>query len=108
MDEDELLLDEDDSLEGLGDEDAFEVDLEEGVAYEVATIGDEFLDLIVEVFDEDGELLFTDDDSLFGPDPYLQFVAPEDGTYEVVVTDPFGETGDYTLLLGESEAPLIA
>jgi Bacterial pre-peptidase C-terminal domain len=108
MDEDELLLDEDDSLEGIDDEDVFEVDLEEGVAYEVATIGDEFQDLVVEVFDEDGELLFDDDNSVFGPDPYLQFVAPEDGTYEIVVSDIEDETGDYSILMGESDAPLIA
>ena len=108
MDEDELLLEEEDSLESPDDEDAFEVELEENVTYEVATVDDEFLDPIVEVFDEDGELLFEDDDSLFGLDPYLQFVAPEDGTYEVVVRDVEGESGDYILLMGESDAPLIA
>ncbi len=108
MDEDELLLEEEDSLESPDDEGAFEVELEEDVTYEVATIGDEFLDPIVEVFDEDGELLFSDDDSLFGLDPYLQFVAPEDGDYEVVVRDADDAVGDYVLLLGESDGPLIA
>jgi hypothetical protein len=32
---------------------------------------------------------------------------PEDGTYEIVVSDIEDETGDYTLLLGESDV-LIA
>ncbi len=108
MDEDELLLEEEDRIGFSGDEDAFGVELEEGVAYEVAVVGESVLDAVVEVYDEDGELLFEDDDSLFGLDPYLQFVAPEDGDYEVVVRDAADAVGDYVLLMGESDAPLIA
>ena len=108
MDEDELLLDVADAINFSRDEDAFEVDLEEGVTYEVAVVGEFLLDPVVEVYDEDGELLFADDDSLFGLDPYLQFVAPEDGDYEVVVRDADDAVGDYVLLLGESDGPLIA
>jgi hypothetical protein len=107
MDEDELLLEEEESLEDPGDEGVFEIDLEEGVVYEAAVLSDELLDPVVEVFDEDGELLFSDNDSLFGLEPYLQFTVPEDGTYEIVVSDIEDETGDYTLLLGESDV-LIA
>lgn len=108
MDEDELLLEEEDRIGFSGDEDSFDVELEEGVAYEVAVVGESVLDAVVEVYDEDGELLFEDDDSLFGLDPYLQFVAPEDGDYEVVVRDADDAVGDYVLLLGESDGPLIA
>ena len=105
---DELLLEEEDSIGFSGDEDSYDVELEEGVAYEVAVVGEFLLDAVVEVYDEDGELLFEDDDSLFGLDPYLQFVAPEDGDYEVVVRDADDAVGDYVLLLGESDGPLIA
>ena len=108
MDEGELLLEEEDSIDFSGDEDSFDVELEEGVAYEVAVVGEFLLDAVVEVYDEDGELLFEDDDSLFGLDPYLQFVAPEDGDYKVVVRDADDAVGDYVLLLGESDGPLIA
>ena len=104
---DDLLLDVEDAIGFSGDEDAFEIDLEEGVTYEVAVVGEFLLDPVVEVYDEDGELLFADEDSLFGPDPYLQFTVPEDATYEIVVTDAEGESGDYTLLLGENDV-LIA
>jgi hypothetical protein len=108
MDEDELLLEEENRIGFSGDEDSFDVELEEGVAYEVAVVGEFLLDAVVEVYDEDDDLLFEDDDSLFGLDPYLQFVAPEDGDYEVVVRDADDAVGDYVLLLGESDGPLIA
>ena len=57
---DELLLVVKDSIDTSGDEDAFEVDLEGGVAYEAAVVGEFLLDPVVEVYDEDGELLFED------------------------------------------------
>ena len=107
---DDPILEIDESIDESGDEDVFGVTLAEGVGYQVTVLGGEAqeLDPQVEIFDEDGELLFSDDDSLLGPNPYLQFTAPFSGTYDLVVSDPDGGTGDYTLLLGESDAPLIA
>jgi hypothetical protein len=105
---DELLLEVDESIDDADDEDVFSVDLARGVDYEVTVLGEEGLDPLVKIFDEDGELVLSDDDSLLGPDPYLQFTVPFSGTYDVVVSDPDEGTGDYTLLLGESDAPLIA
>ena len=52
--------------------------------------------------------MFADDDTLLSLEPYLQFTVPASGTYDVVVSDPDGGTGDYTVVLGESEEPLIA
>jgi hypothetical protein len=105
---DDLLLEEDDTIEASGDEDTFSVDLVRGLDYEVTVFSEEGLDPLVEIFDEDGELLFSDDDSLLSPDPYLVFTVPSSGTYDIVVSDPDDGTGDYTVVLGESEPPLIA
>jgi hypothetical protein len=64
------------------------------------------LDLILELYDPDGELLDYADRTFEGDEERLATVnIPDDGRYILVVRDYFGEGGSYTLSATESEPP---
>ena len=61
---------------------------------------DEF-DVLLEVFDQDGNLIATDDDSYGGTDARLTFSLAANGNYYIRVSASDGETGNYTLTLND-------
>ena len=58
-------------------------------------------DVLLEVFDQDGNLIATDDDSYGGTDARLTFTLPANGNYYIRVSASNGETGNYTLTLND-------
>jgi len=67
------------------------------------------LDLILELYDPDGDLLDYADRTFEGDEERLTTVnIPDDGRYILVVRDYFGESGRYTLNATESEPPDLA
>jgi hypothetical protein len=62
---------------------------------------DEF-DVLLEVFDQDGNLIATDDDSYGVTDARLTFTLPANGNYYIRVSTSNGEAGNYSLSLNDA------
>ena len=69
-------------------------------AVDIILESDEF-DVLLEVFDKDGNLIATDDDSYGVTDARLTFTLPANGNYYIRVSASDGETGNYTLTLND-------
>jgi len=69
-------------------------------AVDIILESDEF-DVLLKVFDQDGNLIATDDDSFGGTDARLTFTLPANGNYYIRVSASDGETGNYTLTLND-------
>ncbi|NPV41217.1 MAG: hypothetical protein HPY72_07745 [Anaerolineae bacterium] len=63
----------------------------------------EEFDVLLEVYDKDGHLIATDDDSYGGSDARLTFNLPADGNYYIRVSSNSSETGNYILYLNDEE-----
>ncbi len=99
-----------DSIATPDEVDVFEVDLVGGVEYTAAVFGfttteveGALPDPVLGVFDgDDNQIAFNDD--LVGLDPGVRFTAPESGTYQVAVTGFDGTTGEYALVLDQTDS----
>jgi len=69
-------------------------------AVDIILESDEF-DVVLEVYDEDGNLIASDDDSYGGTDARLTFNLPADGNYYIRISSNNEETGNYTVYLND-------
>lgn len=72
----------------------------ENDAINITLVSEEF-DVLLEVFDKDGILLYADDDSYGGTDAQLSFNLPADGNYYIRVSANGEGDGNYTLALND-------
>ncbi len=97
-----------------GDVDRFSFQAKKGVSYTVRLLAKALglpLDAFLTLTDSTGKELARNDDATDGDDPLLNWKAPADGTYQVVVTDLFnrgGEAAEYVLTLGPGEETFAA
>ena len=91
------------ALEHLGDKDFFQVSLSEGQTYEFTVVPDDAdgttgPDLMIEVYDSDGNLITQFDSGSNGDTEELDFTAPSDGVFYVNVAGYLdASTGGYTI-----------
>jgi hypothetical protein len=66
----------------------------------ITLISEEF-DVLLELFDKDGNLLYLDDDSFGGTDAQITYNLPADDNYYIRVSANGEEDGNYTLALND-------
>jgi hypothetical protein len=72
----------------------------------IMALGDDHIDLVVELYDPDNFLIVRVDDSLSGEPELMEDVSIDPGRYTIVVYDYFGEAGEYGLFVQLSTASL--
>jgi hypothetical protein len=75
-------------------------DGDEGQSIDIILESDDF-DVVLQVYDKDGNLIAADDDSYGGTNAHLTFNLPADGNYYIRVSSNNNETGNYTLYLND-------
>ncbi len=96
--------------------DRYQVNLSAGqrltAEVECIRLGQELLDMVIQLFGPDRQLVARDDDnSLFRQDPFISFVAPVAGMYEIQIHESNYQGGDssyYLLHVGDYSPPGVA
>lgn len=65
----------------------------------IMAMGEDHIDLVLELYDPDGFLIARVDESLTGEPELLEDLSIDAGRYTIVVYDYFGEAGEYGLLV---------
>jgi len=100
------------TLPGQGISQSFEVDLigielAGQVDYSVSVLRSDLPNPAVFIFDSNFQLIGSQDDSLLGVNPFLEFTPFSTGVYYFGITDLTGGIGDYTLVVTPSGSPIF-
>ena len=68
---------------------------------DIILTSDEF-DVVLQVFDKDGNLIASDDDSYGGTNAHLTFSLPADGNYYIRISSNNDKTGNYVVYLNDA------